>query len=169
MGSNPSTPTKSKGRLVTIICEWCKKEFKRRTAYVNRNKKLKILSFCSNSCASKWKHSLPHLKEMWSKSRSEQNKRQVKENNPNWKGGITNVQSTLNSRKKHPERARARKKIHNLIERKKIIRPTVCEKCNKESFCEAHHEDYDKPLEVKWLCRRCHEQEDKILKEKGLL
>lgn len=38
-----------------------------------------------------------------------------------------------------------------------IIRPNNCSACNKEVFVEAHHEDYEKPLEVIWLCKKCHE------------
>lgn len=30
-----------------------------------------------------------------------------------------------------------------------------CGKCG-EAEAEAHHEDYGKPLEVEWLCRKCH-------------
>lgn len=30
-----------------------------------------------------------------------------------------------------------------------------CQRCGKDN-AEKHHEDYEKPLEVVWLCRRCH-------------
>lgn len=31
-----------------------------------------------------------------------------------------------------------------------------CEQCSSTENIDGHHEDYDKPLEVLWLCRRCH-------------
>ena len=38
-----------------------------------------------------------------------------------------------------------------------------CIRCGKEKS-EAHHEDYDKPLEVMWLCTPCHKQRHKELR-----
>lgn len=43
-----------------------------------------------------------------------------------------------------------------------LTRPTICESCGVESDkIEAAHEDYSKPLEIKWLCRSCHVKLDK--------
>jgi ribosomal protein S27AE len=39
-----------------------------------------------------------------------------------------------------------------------------CVRCG-EAKSLAHHEDYDKPLEVMWLCQPCHKQRHKELKE----
>lgn len=49
-------------------------------------------------------------------------------------------------------------KAHQLV-RKAILNgelsPRPCEKCGAEKTS-AHHDDYTKPLEVRWLCHSCH-------------
>jgi hypothetical protein len=37
-----------------------------------------------------------------------------------------------------------------------LSRPLSCEACGETTEIEAHHPDYSKPLEVKWLCVACH-------------
>jgi hypothetical protein len=37
-----------------------------------------------------------------------------------------------------------------------VVKPTTCSECNKKSIIHGHHEDYSKPLEVQWLCPKCH-------------
>ena len=39
-----------------------------------------------------------------------------------------------------------------------------CVKCGEVKSL-AHHEDYDKPLEVMWLCQPCHKQRHKELRK----
>jgi len=39
-----------------------------------------------------------------------------------------------------------------------------CVRCGDQKSV-AHHEDYDKPLDVMWLCQPCHKQRHKELKE----
>lgn len=43
-----------------------------------------------------------------------------------------------------------------------LIRPAQCSQCAKEVRVEAHHDDYNKPLEVRWLCRPCHSEAHRI-------
>lgn len=38
-----------------------------------------------------------------------------------------------------------------------IIRPEVCSICRCNCEPEGHHKDYSKPLDVQWLCKKCHE------------
>lgn len=37
-----------------------------------------------------------------------------------------------------------------------LVRASKCEQCKQKCKTEAHHSDYDKPLEVNWLCHECH-------------
>lgn len=62
---------------------------------------------------------------------------------------------------------RRRKKAHNMVARAissgKLVRQ-ACLRCgNLKSL--AHHEDYNKPLEVMWLCQPCHKQRHKEINE----
>lgn len=58
------------------------------------------------------------------------------------------------------KRDKIKTKAHYLVDRaiKKglLVRPKKCSKCNNPSLVEGHHDDYDKPLDVIWLCPTCH-------------
>lgn len=54
-----------------------------------------------------------------------------------------------------PEKVRkARVATHNAVRRGKLVK-LPCEVCGAEKS-EAHHVDYNKPLDVRWLCRKHH-------------
>jgi hypothetical protein len=55
----------------------------------------------------------------------------------------------------HPEKERARRLIGYSIRSGKIERKP-CEVCGARA--EAHHEDYSRPLDVRWLCFRHHRE-----------
>ena len=55
---------------------------------------------------------------------------------------------------KYPERYLARSILRSAVETGKLIRQP-CEVCGNPKV-EAHHPDYSKPLEVRWLCHQHH-------------
>ena len=57
---------------------------------------------------------------------------------------------------KNPEKKKAHQLLNAAVRAGKILRPEICEQCKKKSNVEAHHEDYSKPYDVEWLCRKCH-------------
>jgi hypothetical protein len=42
-----------------------------------------------------------------------------------------------------------------------IKRPDYCHCCYAKCRVDSHHESYDAPLDVQWLCRSCHKEADK--------
>lgn len=79
-------------------------------------------------------------------------------NNPNYKDGnwqSRKYQYKLNYRKRHPDAAKAHDVARNAMRYGRLIKQS-CQICGKSKNIHAHHEDYSKPLEVIWLCDRCH-------------
>lgn len=54
------------------------------------------------------------------------------------------------------DKVKARKALNHAIESGKVV-AKPCEKCGAEK-AQAHHHDYSKPLDVEWLCPKCHSQ-----------
>ena len=57
---------------------------------------------------------------------------------------------------KFPEKLKAKRALKYAIAAGKIRRSVFCENCGLPAKTEGHHPDYNKPLEVEWLCRLCH-------------
>jgi len=54
------------------------------------------------------------------------------------------------------EQTRAGWKLRRCVVSGQIRKPAACSSCETTGSVEAHHEDYSRPLEVSWLCRKCH-------------
>ena len=61
----------------------------------------------------------------------------------------------VNHRAPSPDRKRKARLLANLAEKYGFLTPMPCAQCGAKSD-HKHHDDYNKPLDVTWLCRRCH-------------
>lgn len=165
---------------ICIKCGEVKEEIEFATTRDRKGNK-RFLNSCKE-CMKKYKHS-HYIKDQnkykeRSKRQRELNSEQLKEYNHNYyrknkevliqknkeyintpKGKIIKKKCNKNyfSSPYNKMKHNARKKVLRAIESGKLIRPSKCELCGEELFCEAHHKDYNKPLEVIWLCKTCHE------------
>jgi len=81
---------------------------------------------------------------------SERGRRYRKNNKEKVHAKVTNYA------KKNRHKLRAKGKLNYHLSVGNVKRPIACQKCGEEKKLDAHHSDYDKPLDVIWLCRRCH-------------
>ncbi len=64
---------------------------------------------------------------------------------------------SANSRRmnvRYPERRAARVALNNALRDGRVAK-APCRVCGS-ARSEAHHDDYSRPLDVRWLCRPCH-------------
>lgn len=68
-------------------------------------------------------------------------------------------------RQNNPKQTWAHQCLRSAIKRGLVIQ-AACESCGDPNS-EAHHPDYDRPMDVQWLCRACHKAEHRRMKQGG--
>jgi len=63
------------------------------------------------------------------------------------------------SKKRGSKKVKARDAVNKAVLKGDIIKPILCEICRQDKKLNGHHSDYNKPLEVEWLCNKCHGEE----------
>ena len=53
---------------------------------------------------------------------------------------------------------RAHRKLNKAVISGKIVRPEICSRCGSGGIIMGHHDNYEKPLDVIWVCWMCHEE-----------
>ena len=69
-------------------------------------------------------------------------------------------------RAQHPDAYKAHTAVSNAV-RDGRLKKQPCAICGTEEHVHAHHKDYAKPLDVKWLCAKCHHRVHATFPELG--
>lgn len=161
------------GCAVTKVCTLCKVEKLLNEFSPHKRHKYGVYSrckICCNKTTKEWQAENPEKTKENKKRQAKKEKsveyhreylKKYRKNNPE-------KYREINRRweEKNKERVLIAKKAGS--ELKNALRKGVVKKINKCEFCgsenkaiEGAHYDYNKPLEVKWLCRSCHRKWDK--------
>lgn len=135
--------------LIARICEQCGGSFEVALYQVVRRGRGR---FCSPGCGARF-----------NMLRRNALRPPVGPDNPGWKGGISknNSHYTRLFEARHPEKAAAHEAVAKAIRKGLLVRPSGCQDCPWIGKPESHHDDYTKPLSVRWLCRGCHIRADR--------
>ena len=149
----------TKSGNITPLCRKCKAEIQ--IEWRNKNKE-KV----NKEKRDRYHNNIEHNRELQRKAG-----KRFRENNPEGNAAIKKrwkqknkdklIQYFKSYRARSPEKAKAGQAVRNAIHVGKMTRPNKCSRCEKECKPEGHHPDYSKPLEVIWLCKKCHTEEHK--------
>lgn len=115
--------------------------------------------FPARKCALKEGHG-EHCSRACSDAHARRDGRQAGPNNPRWVDG-----RWLSRKERWPAQIAARYEVKAAIRSGRMTR-RPCERCGAAK-AQAHHDDYSKPLAVRWLCRKHHNEVHRELKAAG--
>jgi hypothetical protein len=144
----PEWRKRSRAIRVPTVCAQCSAEFQALKDSVRKGAGL----FCSKEC--RRAHALTT-----GKFRGE--------NSGTWRGGVSkdNMRYRRRQAERWPERDYARRTVNYEIRMGRLVRQP-CEKCGTADRVHAHHDDYSKPLSVRWLCRTHHDEHHRLAGDK---
>jgi len=72
------------------------------------------------------------------------------------KGKIAITRALKNYHERYPLKRASHVITGNAIRDGRLIKPKNCSECTSVEKIEGHHDDYTNPLNVRWLCNKCH-------------
>jgi len=75
-------------------------------------------------------------------------------------------EASRRARANNPVKVAARAAVNNALKRGDLVKPADCENCHKNVRLTGHHDDYNRPLDVRWLCYLCHGKEHRVIEFK---
>lgn len=91
------------------------------------------------------------------------NRSAMRANSKKWRGSSAGKKSIAKANQKYKKANKRKSKIHNDVSRaikQGKLERGVCEVCGNRKT-HGHHDDYSKPLEVRWLCNLHHVHDHK--------
>lgn len=85
-----------------------------------------------------------------------------KENLPEARRGRNSISPQAKWKAANPQAVWAQQALRSAL-RRGLTDKEPCEVCGADEV-DGHHDDYDRPMDVRWLCRRHHKREHRRLK-----
>lgn len=106
-----------------------------------------------------WRAANPDRTKMYQREYYKKNQKHIYSRHCDWRNRNPSLVSTQTNeyRTKHPGKWSAVIELNNAVRDGIIYKPTKCQLCGiGDVRIHGHHEDYNKPLDVLWVCPKCH-------------
>jgi hypothetical protein len=102
----------------------------------------------------------------WQHEYSQKNKEEIKKRNYIRHRTTEFREKAKKYREKVKERTKVQQEAHKMVlyalKLNVLKKSETCEICKDTLKLQGHHKDYNKPLDVQWLCKKCHYKQDKL-------
>ena len=149
--------------MITKICKRCEKELPLGEFYKHKDMVDGYLSYCKNCVKLRVKkYRENNIDKCRAYDRNRPNKKERgKEQRERLKNNLISYSKYKASQNKWSLSNRKKRNAHNKLRRAiikgQVIKKDFCEICGKKhTQIQGHHYDYDKPLDVIWVCTECH-------------
>jgi hypothetical protein len=150
-------PRKSPARRLVLVCQQCTSDFAtftRKQKYCSvRCRRLAYRPYFAAYHAAN-RHEIAAYHREWYRANRERRLDLSKAYNRSESGKALRRRVAREMRERYPEKFAARQAVRIALRKKELTR-TPCVSCGNPRS-QAHHPDYSKPLDVVWLCARCH-------------
>lgn len=90
------------------------------------------------------------------RSRTDARKQSEKQYKKNPRAALLRNDANARYRSKNPDKYNAHKLVTSAVACGRLLPKNACELCGVVCKTEGHHADYSRPLDVIWLCKKCH-------------
>lgn len=74
------------------------------------------------------------------------------------KGKLAHKKAMISYKERYPMKRASHIIVGNALRNGKLVKHDSCSECGSSTKIEGHHDDYTKPLELRWLCEKCHKE-----------
>lgn len=145
------------------ICRKCGKELDIESFYKHKKMadgRLNVCIDCTKSRVKKHRdENIERIREYdRERSKREESVLARKKYSKTERGKLAHYKGNKEYRIRFPIKYAAHVLIGNAVKYGFLKKDTNCSVCLSTEKIEAHHDDYSKPMEIRWLCEKCHKK-----------
>ena len=153
---------------------WARERYRNNIEYYREKNKTEKAKQCKKNWAINNKEKVKSYQKKWKKRNlerlrndDEHRKKRAKWSRNYYKMNKIRINNNMKNYLQNPENYKkhlSRGSLNYHVRAGNIKKANHCESCGSNEKLQAHHQDYKKPLDVEWLCSKCHNNLHRLTK-----